>query len=235
MNTIGEWLGRRESGAERAWESLLLLFREVGPGVASRTGAPQAFVREDATQEALANLLEDDRPLRRADPSACLKSFLWGYLENVTNRLREGMLRVRTCADNSPACVTATEGSILPLGLLTPAQRSAVIGLREGKNLAQISRSLGISRTAARERLERAWAKIESHRGKAAAKRYPRRRKWVLPAVRACLERGDLENADLLVLFATGASYREIGARRGFTREAVRCRVRRMRRRLKPE
>ncbi len=233
MKTIGEWLARRESDHEEAWKNLTVLLWELGPGVASRTGAPLRLVREDATQEALAGLLADDAPLRRADQNVRLRSFLWGYLKNVTNRLLAAVPRRAALPAGTATRIAAPGNGVLPLNVLTTPQRDAVIGLREGKNLAELARCLGISRTAVRERLARAWSRIQSYRREAESvverERRLRRADWVLTALRASLERGNLENVDILLFFGTGASHREIGSRRGFTREAVRCRLRRMR------
>lgn len=108
---------------------------------------------------------------------------------------------------------------------LTPSQRQALDLHLQGLSSAVIAERLGIGRDAVRERVWRARARLGSGARPRAHVELPPHLDAGGPTLGAD-ERATLE------LLATGASYLQVALRRGESRDAVRSRVSRVRRRV---
>jgi DNA-directed RNA polymerase specialized sigma24 family protein len=229
--TIGDWLAKLESDPERAWETLYGALMQAAPGVAYETGVPPALVTEDVRQECVATLMSDPSPLKRARNDSELTCFAWGCLRNFALRHR-GRSETLPLSPRQSLQVLQEAGcqphELGPDWPLTQKQAEAVRLLREGMTIAQIARHLGIDWSSVRDRLYRAHRKLRFPTS--GVEQTARRLGWVLPVFRKKLRNGDELSANILLYHVQGVSHAGIAARLKLTRDAVRQRLRRMRR-----
>jgi DNA-directed RNA polymerase specialized sigma24 family protein len=228
--TVGEWLALLAASPSSAWEELYTTLGKVAAGARGRTDGRRSLSEEDleAQQECVALLIADVSPLRRAKPGASLDAFLWGYLRNVLRRLRNRESSPRMYALRPELPSDPRRGGST-LADLTDKQAEAVRLLRQGMGIAQIARELGISWTSARDRLMRAHRRINlrNHENE----QLSQLRDWVVPAFRDRLRAGDRVGADIIFYHVQELSHAAIGERVGLSRDAVRKRLQRVRRR----
>ncbi len=245
---IGEWLRRSRVEASEAWRMLWESLRTAAPGVAAGGGFGMRMVEEDAVPEALARLLEDAGPLRRASPEVSLGSFAWGYLRNVARELsrkRQARPRLEGVPDRYPGWAVdrgpALSRTSPDLSILTEKQREAVLLLREGNRVSEVARALGISRGAARDRLARAHRRLRKAREgsvpwspwEAGRAERSRRRPWVKACLDHLWESLCAQTRNVIFLYAQAVPEREIARWVGLSEEAVKGRLKRARTRLR--
>ncbi len=229
--TVAQWLGILEEDAGRAWLVLWAALGRVIGGVSAQLDLDRHFVAEDARSEAFCSLMANSAPLHRAKSSTCLTTFLWGYLKNVARR--QWTLH---CAFRHPPADSVVSQTNAPTAeapdlhnhCFTDKQNEVLLLLCEGRSVASIARRLDITTSAVRDRLRRAKRRMEGVMTSPARNRCEC--KWMTRYLKkngAALTRSTL---DLLLLRSTGATYSAIALKRGLSREAVRCRFRRMRR-----
>lgn len=236
-----DWLRHLEADPTRAWECLGLEFETIARAMVAegRLGKDEF---EDCASEGFLRVYEDGASgMREADVDPELSSWVRGVLGNVWKeevrgrvrereiiaekleeeeaRVREEIRRAR--AGESPDRRLARERAE---EALTPKQREAWLLYERLGSISAVARTLKVTWRAVGERLARAAARLLDGPAPPAPERA-----WAEKA----MAREDLDEAAraMLSAFSSGASHRAIAAATGTTRNAVKCRLRRLRKR----
>ena len=231
--TVGELVQLLDDGRfEYAW---ILASEEIDEVVRARQVQRTPDV-EDSASESLVRIFDDGQSaLRRADPSCPLQPWLRGVITNVLREVRRSQ-RERTdpaVVDNAATtdvgrAESRTKWGRVDLRVLTPKQRNAVRLRLRGISWSRMARILGISRRAARDRVDSAVRRLKRLRREDD-------RSWAQSLVRSQEPQPTRMPQELarqmLRMYANGVSHREIAHVLGVSSEAVRHRIRRLRRR----
>jgi DNA-directed RNA polymerase specialized sigma24 family protein len=230
--TLGEWLRLLDTDASAAGATLL----GVATALAAFAGHRRASA-EDTAQEASRIALEDGAAaIRRARPATPLGAWVRGVVRNLVRESRraarpaslgEAVALVPANAV-SPATEPEDAGPRAVAGApATPRQADALALLRDGRTVAEVARALGIAYASARGLLLRGLRRERGLDGGTG----DGDRGWVEVLLRspAAPSLDDGVRA-LLEGHAAGATRADLALRLGISTEAVRCRLRRWRR-----
>ena len=235
--TVGEWLDLFEIDPRRAMETAWSSCVSSGDG--------------EADGEVLLRLVEmEAAAARRFDPGSPL-GLLWaGIRRNIAREECRRGSRARTLPDwssipsanreGAPATSEAMEGEGVPARTpLTSCQSVVIKEVLRGRHLPEVARDLGISLGSVVDRLARAIRNLDGSAARTGARgrdfnaRQSRgSRKWARRSVSRPQPPLSPSCRALLDEYSAGVPLKEIARRRGISKEAVRSRKGRLRRKF---
>ncbi len=166
----------------------------------------------------------------KSEPRPPVPAWIFGVRNKLKDRARRRHrlpLPRQADAADAPASVDLDELARMDRSRLTARQREAIALLVRGRRIAEIAKILGISWRAAQERIRRALLRLKA----APAREGLERTAWAAAALATMGPAGNPQARTLFVEHVARASHATIARALGMTREAVRCRPRRLRRR----